>query len=79
MITAKEKGKKGKNCHTSKEKLKTAEANYQRTSKAEIKRKREREREREREKERKKEREEKRGVPRTKLSKIHDENKTSKH
>ena len=48
MITVKEKGKKGKNCHTSKEKRKTAEENYQRTSKAEIKRKRERERKRER-------------------------------
>ena len=69
MITAKEKGEKGKNRHTSKEKRKTAEENYQRTKKAEIKRKRERE----------KEREEKRGVTRTKLSKIHDENKTSKH
>ena len=42
MITAKENGEKGKNRHTSKEKRKTAEENYQRTNKAEIKRKRER-------------------------------------
>ena len=59
MITVKEKGKKGKNCHTSKEKRKTAEENYQRTSKAEIKR----------------EREKMRGTTRTKLSKIHNKTK----